>query len=401
VLLNTFRLIVIMATLSLASQVQAQSPPAANGPGTATQETSGADQSSDALPDDPELRTGTLPNGLTYYIRKNRKPANHVELRLAIKAGSILEDDDQRGLAHFVEHMMFGGTRHFPPHTLVSRLESLGVKFGADLNAFTSTDDTIYILPLPLDKSENLETGMQILEDWAQGALITDEGVEQERPVVLEELRGAKGAIERMTNVTYVEQFDGSRYAQRRPIGLESVLTRFKPDVARRFYHDWYRPDLEAIIVVGDIDPDQVQNMITDHFSSLTNPPAERERTHWTIPPRKKSTGLVVTDSESPYNALTIRYPIQPALPEATNADFREILIRRLFLGMIEQRIYDMTQVTDPPFIDASFSVEQTASGAETVLLTAVIGHKGIAPALAAMSAIATQCVAMASPLMN
>src|SRR5579871_6083033 len=150
------------------------------------------------LPLDPALKEGTLPNGLHYYILKNGKPEKHVELRLVVKAGSILEDEDQQGLAHFTEHMAFDGSRHFEKHDLISYLQSIGVKFGADLNAYTSFDETVYILPIPTDKKDNLETGFRVLEDWAQGVSMKDEAIDLERPVVLEEARLGKGADDRM-----------------------------------------------------------------------------------------------------------------------------------------------------------------------------------------------------------
>jgi len=150
------------------------------------------------LPTDPDVVTGKLDNGLTYYIRNNHKPANKVELRMVVKAGAILENDDQQGLAHFMEHMNFNGTKNFQKNDLVSYLQSIGVQFGADLNAYTGFDQTVYILPIPTDKPDNLEKGFQIIEDWAHNALLTDKDIDEERGVVLEESRLGKGADDRM-----------------------------------------------------------------------------------------------------------------------------------------------------------------------------------------------------------
>lgn len=218
------------------------------------------------LPSDPNVLKGQLANGLTYYIRSNKKPANKVELRLVVKAGSILEDDDQQGLAHFMEHMNFNGLKHFEKNELVSYLQSIGVEFGADLNAYTSFDETVYILPIPTDKPDNLEKGFQIIEDWSHNALLTDKDINDERPVVLEESRLGKGANDRMLKKYFPKYASGTKYAERLPIGKDAILKTFKPDALRRFYRDWYRPNLQAVMVVGDIDTATALRMIQQHF---------------------------------------------------------------------------------------------------------------------------------------
>ena len=204
----------------------------------------------DKLPIDANVKVGKLPNGLTYYIRKNVKPEKKAQLRLVVNTGSVLEDPDQLGLAHFMEHMNFNGSKNFPKNELVSYLQSIGVKFGADLNASTSFDETIYILPIPTDDPAKVEKGFTVLEDWASGAALDAEEIEKERGVVLEESRLGKGASERMGKVYLPLLFNGSKYAERLPIGKDSILSNFKPEVLKRFYQDWYRPDLMAVIVV-------------------------------------------------------------------------------------------------------------------------------------------------------
>src|SRR5690606_1697393 len=196
------------------------------------------------LPIDPNVTVGQFENGLKYYIRTNKKPEKKVELRLVVNAGSILEDEDQLGLAHFMEHMNFNGTKNFQKNELVSYLQSIGVEFGADLNAYTSFDETVYILPIPTDKEGNLDKGFQILEDWAHNALLTDKDIDDERGVVLEESRLGKGAEMRMLQKYLPEMMSGSLYAERLPIGKDDILKNFKYDVVRRFYKDWYRPGL-------------------------------------------------------------------------------------------------------------------------------------------------------------
>src|SRR2546423_14002717 len=219
------------------------------------------------VPVDPEVRIGKLSNGLIYYIQKNPKPEKKVELRLVVNAGSILEENDQRGLAHFMEHMSFNGSKHFPKNELVDYLQKVGEQFGADLNAYTSFDETVYILPISSDNPEVLEKGFTVLEDWAFNKLMDTVEINKERGVVLEESRLSKGAQERMRRQYFSALFNGSLYAERLPIGKDSILRTFSPTLLGNFYHQWYRPDLMAVVVVGDIDPAQIEQKIKEHFS--------------------------------------------------------------------------------------------------------------------------------------
>ncbi len=209
------------------------------------------------IPTDPSVRIGKLSNGLTYYIKNNGKPANKVELRLVVNAGSILEKEDQRGLAHFIEHMNFNGTKNFKKNELVDYLQSIGVKFGAHLNAYTGFDETVYILPIPSDNDEKLEKGFQILEDWAHNALLLGKDIDDERGVVLEELRLRKSAEDRMMQKYLPKVLYGSKYSERLPIGTKKNLETFNYESIRRFYKEWYRPDLMAVVAVGDVDVDK------------------------------------------------------------------------------------------------------------------------------------------------
>ena len=248
------------------------------------------------LPLDPKVKIGKLENGLTYYIRKNKKPEQKVELRLVLNAGAINEDDDQRGLAHMAEHMAFNGTTNFKKNDIVSFLQDIGVGFGNDLNAYTSFDETVYMLPIPVDKPGNLEKGFQVLEDWAHNVTYVDADIEGERSIILEESRLGKGANDRMFKKIYPQLFAGSKYGDRLPIGLDSIIKNFKNDVIRRYYKDWYRPNLMAVVVVGDIEPAKAEEMIRKHFSSLKNPEKERSREYADVPPYKKAEAAVVTD---------------------------------------------------------------------------------------------------------
>src|SRR5437762_3757875 len=206
------------------------------------------------MPADPDALIGTLPNGLRYYVRANGKPARRAELRLVVKAGSVLEDDDQQRLAHFVEHMEVEGTRHFPQQGLVDFLSSLGLGIGPDANAETSYDDTQYILRIPTDRPDVLDRALLVLEDWAQAATFDQSGIDRERGIVLSEWRLHLGAGERVQDRIRRVQLEGSRYAERPPIGTPESIGQAQRAQLVRFYRDWYRPDLMAVIVVGDVD---------------------------------------------------------------------------------------------------------------------------------------------------
>jgi zinc protease len=343
------------------------------------------------LPQDPDVVTGKLPNGLTYYIRNNHKPENKVELRLVVKAGAILEDNSQQGLAHFMEHMNFNGTTHFQKNDLVSYLQSIGVQFGADLNAYTAFDQTVFILPIPLDKPENYEKGMQIIEDWAHNALLTNEDIDGERGVVLEESRLGKGAGDRMMKKYFPKLAQGSLYAERLPIGKDDILKNFKYDEIRRFYKDWYRPDLQAVIVVGDVDVAKTKKMILDHFSGLKNPAHERERTYATVKPRTAPEAMVVTDSEATNAFLQIYFPYEKKPEYTTLGDYRRELEKQLILQMLNQKYQELSQSSTPPFIFAGAGFDDLVHGYEALSISALMGTDGPDKAISAITAELTK----------
>jgi zinc protease len=340
---------------------------------------------SDQIPVGPQVKVGKLPNGLTYYIQKNGRPEKKLELRLVVKAGSILEDDDQQGLAHFTEHMAFNGSTHFKRNELVSYLQSIGVKFGADLNAYTSFDETVYILPLPTDKKEIVEQGFQVLEDWAHGLSFNDKDIDSERGIVLEELRLGKGVDDRMNKVVLPKVLNGSRYAQRMPIGKEETIKSFKYDAIKRFYRDWYRPDLMAVVVVGDIEPAEAQRLIEQHFTQLKNPANPRPRTYAEIPERQDSEGIVFTDKEVSANTVYIRYPIQSWPAGETIADYRQKLIEGMYSFILSQRMYELTQQADPPFLQGGSGMNKIVRGYRSFGAGAVLGKGGATPAINAL----------------
>src|SRR5712691_11980615 len=232
---------VFASVLAAGPILSAQTPPAGHETSAASVASYGLSQQ---MPVDPEVVVGTLPNGLRYYVRANGKPARRAELRLVVKAGSVLEDNDQQGLAHFVEHMEFEGTRNFPRQSIVDFLSSLGLTIGPDANAATSFDDTQYTLRVPTDVPGVLDRALLVLEDWAQGATFDQSGIEKERAIVLSEWRMRLGADERTQAQIRRVQLAGSRYADRAPIGNPDVIQQAQREQLVRFYHDWYRPDL-------------------------------------------------------------------------------------------------------------------------------------------------------------
>jgi len=345
----------------------------------------GQNRLSEKLPVDPNVKIGKLANGLTYYIRRNVKPEKKVKLRLAVNAGSILEDDDQQGLAHFTEHMAFNGSKNFKKNDLISFLQSIGVEFGADLNAYTSFDETVYILPIPTEKKENIEKGFQILEDWASTVAFENTEIDKERGVVLEESRLGKGAEDRMFRVVYPKMFAGSKYAERLPIGKDDILKTFKYDVIKRFYKDWYRPDLMAVAVVGDIDPVEVEKTIKAHFEKLKNPAQSRARVNTDVPARQKSEGVVVTDPEATNHVVELHYSYKKSKDETTLGDYREFLVRQLFTAMLGQRMQELTQKAEPPFIFGGTFISGYARGYEAFQSIGYISKQGVEAAINAL----------------
>ncbi|MEO7923234.1 MAG: insulinase family protein [Chitinophagaceae bacterium] len=304
------------------------------------------------MPVDPQIRIGRLSNGLTYYIRKNSLPEKRVELRLAVNTGSVLEDDDQLGLAHFMEHMNFNGTKRFPKNELVSYLQSIGVRFGADLNAYTSFDETVYILPVPTDKPGLVEKGLQILEDWAHNALLDSAEIEKERGVVIEEWRLSRGADERLMKQTLPVQYLGSKYAERLPIGTKEVLGSFSHAALKRFYKDWYRPDLQAIIIVGDIDVNDMEQKVKSIFSAIPASPSPRKRESFPVPDHTETLTVVAKDKETALPSVEILFKKDPQ-PDTSIGDYCRYINRLLFTGMLNNRLRELTLGSKPPFVAA------------------------------------------------
>lgn len=338
----------------------------------------------DLIPLDTAVRTGTLPNGLRYYIRRNARPEKRLELRLVINAGSVLEDDDQKGLAHFTEHMLFNGTRRFAKNDIVSYLESIGVRFGADLNAYTGFDETVYILPVPTDKPGLVERSFDVLEDWAGGALFDSTEVVKERGVVLEEWRGGLGAGARIRDKQFPVLFQGSRYAVRLPIGDTTILKAVNPAPTKRFYRDWYRPNLMAVVAVGDYDPARLETLIKERFGRLTNPATPRQRTLANVPGHDSTLVTIVTDPEEQVSSIQVIYKHAPA-PLAKQSDYRMMLARRLYNQMLNSRLTEITRQPDAPFAFASSSYGAFVRSTDVYFLSATVKDGGIQRGLEAI----------------
>lgn len=327
---------------------------------------------------DPKVIKGKLPNGLTYIVRENAKPEKKVELRLVVKVGSVNEDDDQQGLAHMAEHMAFNGTKNFKKNEIVSFLQDIGVGFGNDLNAYTSFDETVYILPIPTDKPGNLEKGFQVLEDWAHNVTYLDEDINNERAIILEESRTRKGSEDRMFRKVFPELFKGSKYANRIPIGVDSIIANFPTDAIRRFYRDWYRPDLMAVIVVGDIKQDQAVALIKKHFAGLTNPAKPRQRKYEDVPPYTAAKSMVIQDDEATSYDFGWNFSQRKKIPSNTIDAYREELIKGLYTSMLNSRLRELTQKENPPFVFASAGFGAYAKFHEGFQLSASSGTNDI-----------------------
>ncbi|HLR00711.1 MAG TPA: insulinase family protein [Sphingobacterium sp.] len=318
------------------------------------------------LPFDPEVIKGRLNNGFEYYIRENKEPENRVTMYLALKVGSILEDEKQLGLAHFLEHMNFNGLKHFPKNELVDYLQKAGVRFGSDLNAYTSFDATVYQLPIPSDDPELLENGLQVMRDWAQDALLDPEEIDKERGVVLEELRSRLGAMQRMQDQFLPMLFDYSRYAERLPIGKKEVLENFDHSELKRFHQDWYRPDLMSIIIVGDIDSKEMVTEVERLFSDLKEPEQPKERKEYSVDLKNDNGFMTVTDSEMPQTVVQI-IAKQPELKIKNIGDYRISLMRSVMNQMISARYHEIIQEADAPFVQAGAGIEGFMGGLDNL----------------------------------
>jgi zinc protease len=337
------------------------------------------------IPVDSSIRIGKLDNGFTYYIRKNQKPENRVEMRLVVRAGSALEDDDQRGLAHFVEHMAFNGTKNFAKNDLVHYMQSVGVQFGPEVNAATGFNETTYMLTLPTDSVHILEKGFQIMEDWAHNITFDGAEIDKERGIIVEEWRLYQGLSQRLQDKLFPVLFEGSQYAVRNPIGKMEIVEGAPHATLRKFYADWYRPELMAFVVVGDIDPDAMEKSIMKHFGTLTNPQNSRPRIAFPIPDHKGTKMLIYADKEMPVVQVAIISKLDPE-KQVLQQDYRKMLIYRIISGMLTQRLNELREKPDPPVMGAQAAYGAMMPEKSIFQLMAVVPENSIEKGIHALA---------------
>jgi zinc protease len=335
----------------------------------------------DTIPVDPQITVRTLPNGLRYYVRANRVPAGRAELRLAVKAGSVLEDEDQRGLAHFVEHMAFNGTRHFPKQDITAFMQSLGMRFGAHVNAHTGFDETVYELQMPIGNPALLDRALLILQDWAQDVSFDPQEVERERGVILEEWRLGLGAEARIRDAQMPILLNGSRYAERLPIGQPDVIRKASLERLKQFYKDWYRPNLMAVIVVGDFDVPVVEKSVTAHFAQIPTTLTPRPRPDYKVPDRPGTRYAVTTDKEVNTTVVGV-FNWMAARDQMTLGGYRQQMVERLFSGMISDRLAEIANKPNAPFLAAQTSRGLLVRTTEVTSLNALVPPDGVARGL-------------------
>ena len=336
------------------------------------------------IPVSPDVTIGQFDNGLRYYIRQNHEPENRAQLRLVVRVGSIVEDDDQLGLAHFTEHIAFNGTENYAKQELVEFLESLGMRLGADVNASTSFDETVCQLEVPTDDPTALAAGIQILEDWAHGLTLDEEEIESERGAVIEEWRLGQGASTRIRDQQFPVLLEGSRYVDRSPIGTLESLQSFDPEALRRFYRDWYRPDLMAVVAVGDFAVDEVESLVRQHFAGLLNPAEPRPRETFPVPDHDGTRFTIVTDVEMPRASVAV-YHMMESWDETTLDAYRQSIVERLYNTMINQRFQELSRQPDPPFVFGQSTRGRLIGSKGAYMLVAGVQEEGIERGLDAL----------------
>lgn len=343
-----------------------------------------------ALPQDPAVRKGVLANGMTFYIRENSKPANRAELRLLVNAGSLLEDPDQQGLAHFLEHMAFNGTKNFKKKELVNYLQSIGMEFGAHVNAMTSFEETVYLLRIPTDDNAITEKALQMLDDWARAISLEDEEIEAERGVVIEEWRLSLGAQNRVLNAQLPIIFKDARHAERLPIGKKKILETAPTETVRRFYEKWYRPDLMAVVAVGDFDADEIEKRIKDQFSGFKRPKKPANRTVFQVPDHEETFFQAFSDPELTQSNITIYYK-HPTQASGTATAYRSGLVSSLAEVILNRRLSERAQEANPPYIFAYTGESSLARTKRLIVQSASIRDDAFEEGLSALLEAARQ----------
>ena len=365
-----FTLLLVMGSAVIASaQQQPQMPP---------------------IPTDPNVRIGKLENGLTYYIRHNELPEDRADFYIAQKVGSILEEENQRGLAHFLEHMCFNGTTNFPGKGIINWLETIGVRFGENLNAYTSIDETVYnINNVPVIRDGIVDSCLLILHDWANDLTLDPKEIDNERGVIHEEWRTGQGAMMRMYEQALPKAFEGSKYGHRLPIGTIEVIDNFPYQALRDYYETWYRPDQQGVIIVGDIDVDKVEAKIKEIFSPIKMPANAPERKYEQVPDNKEPIITIAKDKEQPSTMIYIWHK-HPATPNEAKGNIGYLVQNYMFSmisSMMHARLEELRQSANPPYIqaasgDSDFLLAKTT---EAFVGMAVSKDDGISTALSTL----------------
>lgn len=365
-----FTVLLVLSSAALASaQQQPQMPP---------------------IPTDPKVRIGKLENGLTYYIRHNELPEDRADFYIAQKVGSILEEENQRGLAHFLEHMCFNGTTNFPGKALINYLETIGVRFGENLNAYTSIDETVYnIANVPVIRDGIVDSCLLILHDWANDLTLDPKEIDNERGVIHEEWRTGQGAMMRMYEQALPKAFEGSKYGHRLPIGTIEVIDNFPYQALRDYYEKWYRPDQQGIVVVGDVDVDKVEAKIKEIFSPIEMPANAAERVYEKVPDNKEPIITIAKDKEQPSTMIYIWHK-HPATPNEAKGNIGYLVQNYIFsmiAKMLNARLDELRQNANPPYImavteDTDFLLAKTTQAFAGI---AVSKEDGIPTAISAL----------------
>lgn len=342
-----------------------------------------APDSGPALPLDPAVRTGTLPNGLTFFIRRNLRPEKRAVLRLVVKAGSIDEAEDQRGLAHMLEHMAFNGSTHFKPGELVTYLESIGARFGPHVNAYTSYDETVYMLDVPTEREGVLTRGVEALSDFAGGIALDAAEIDRERGVVIEEWRGRLGAGTRMQQPQTEALYGASKYTDRLPIGTPEILRAFPAQRLRDFYRDHYRPGRMAVVAVGDIDPEGMARLVRTLFGPFPGGPATPHVVS-PIPPHQETRFVTVSDPEAQGSSVSVVHK-RPLDPFRTATDYRRTLVRGLVNQMLNDRFSELARAPEAPFLRASAGDESIGRDTDATSVSARVNDGAIEKGLVAL----------------
>ena len=363
-------LLIIVAVLFISANINAQS------------------DLSKSAPNDPEIRFGKLTNGLTYFIRKNKEPEKRASFYIIQNVGAILEKDNQNGLAHFLEHMSFNGTAHFPDKGIISGLEKHGVGFGSNINAYTGFDETVYNLSnVPVDAPGLVDSCILILNDWSHYLTLSDKEIDLERGVISEEWRTSKNASRRMMFEVIPVILKGSKYAERDIIGNIDIIKNFSYNTLRSYYQEWYRTDLQAIAVVGDINVDEVEARIKTLFSAIPAVKNPSPRILFEVPYHKETNFVVAQDKEAPQTSVSV-IALHKAVPaENRNLKYvRDNHVISLMNSMINTRIGELLQKENPPFIGGSVSYgEYYARGYNAFSINASVRKNEEAKALEAI----------------